>query len=140
MKTIPKNYRKLKSTEVIRKGDLYRLKSDHKSIGLAGRHTFGEMPPVWWLYSFFRRRHVKKDETVMLRFPKTTEKKMPLVEFWYPHGLHDLKRTVTVKVISMGDTYLTGLEYVGESNSTVKWQFKKFRIDRMVGPVKLTFY
>jgi hypothetical protein len=147
------NHRKLNSDEVIRKGDFYRDK--HSGSVRPVRHSIGLVVSHYGTdsYDFFRRKHTKKPAVVVKFTPHRTggdsgtfrkvtatkpeqkTPKMPLVKFKYHSTKHWGAPTErTVKVISMDDTYLIGLDVLEDGGH----QFKRFRIDRIRGNGQVT--
>lgn len=141
------NYRQLQADEIIRRGDLYKNLENNSvqpvkfSVGRTPSHQqyIGE-------YSFYRRLHTKKPvitivskpitATVKIGKPKVTDKtpRFPEVKFAYPSTKRWGAPMVRhVKVISLDDTYLIGLE-VGEDNSH---QFKRFLRSKIRSDIQL---
>ena len=145
-KTIPNNYRQLKSTEPLRKGDLYyrwnwKDRSTKQPIiyrlrgSLYGPPTAGDYRD----YLFFRRRHTKVVAPARRVDPQvgvegSAKVKKVQVEFDYPHEGKVITREV--QLISLDDKYLTGLEIGARWDKEARqwktsYQFKKFRRDRI---------
>ena len=142
------NYRKLKPTEKIRRGDVYVSRGTVNFITPV-KHSIGSTPGARWYsghWDFYRRRHTKKVSVVSTPAPvaapvASTKPKpsVPIVSFVY-HGT--VRR---IQVIKMDDTYLKGLEItqvregrnLGFKN---KYQFKSFRRDGISGHIWLESY
>jgi len=129
--TIPSNYRQLKPTEVVRKGDLYRRESDKAVYPV--RHSVGCVVGSYPsnLYTFWRRRHTKKVVTQSYKTPATAKtdepkKTVTVVSFSYPGSQSHVPRLRTVQLISLDDKYLVGLEVTGDSPGEYKFQFKRY--------------
>jgi hypothetical protein len=139
---IPDNYRKLKSDEIIREGDIYQniinpsiIAKTHNSIGKPVRHYTN--------YIFFRRRHTKQSvsRAVITTKPDATKKPIVIVSFRYPHR-GDWDKFRIVQVISLNEKYLVGLERTEEDNGKYSYQFKKFLRNRISssGAIQLESY
>ena len=135
------NYRKLKPTEKIRRGDVYVSRGTVNFITPV-KHSIGSTPGSRWYsyWDFYRRRHTKKVSVVSTPAPvaapvASTKPKpsVPIVSFVY-HGT--VRR---VQVIKMDDTYLKGLE-ITRLDRKNKYQFKSFRRDGISGHIWLESY
>jgi hypothetical protein len=138
MNKIPANYRQLKPTETLRKGDLYHQKSGNQSIDIMPADS-DRSAGSWTDYVFFRRRHtavkpvakpVAKTLTQPVKVATKGDKKL-VVTFIYPSRKtgKDIERTV--QVISLTREYLTGLEITNvwsdeNLDYLPRYQFKKF--------------
>lgn len=136
MKPIPKNFRRLKTNEVIKPGDWYieRKHGDNRGLVTNAMYFVTKVRnhPV---YTFWRKRikiTVKLMSHPVVVKTSTTKPaaKIPIVQFQYPHaGTGLLKRIV--HVISYDSEYLTGLERIrgwnGVGDHVIKYQFKKFK-------------
>lgn len=142
MKQIPNNFRRLKNNEKLRNRDLCK---NGEYIHEVGHHAWDSMPKAWSGYTFFRKRVRDVTPAITIRIPrpvtpKTTAPKIPIVQFQYPHvGIGIISRVV--HVISYDHKYLTGLERIrgenGVGDYTPRYQFKKFKTNRIVGTVHL---
>jgi hypothetical protein len=139
MMKIPENYRKLKPAEYINPGDYYESKEEN-DVGIM--HHEGGLVSAYSHYNFYRRRHVKKvtravrqtsADAVINQVAKDIVKKTPVavVTFGYPHKDYGTEHR-TVQLISLDDTYLTGLEITSNVRyGKTKYQFKKFLRSRI---------
>lgn len=151
---IPLNVRKLKPSEFLRKGDWF-FDNDTKMVQQMSNDndlTAGDWPN----YSFFRRKHTAKKKLgikqisdgvdklneasnkITKAFAPTYSKlatvekqdgvKHVYVRFQYPSSEYGYLKVRDVQVISMDETYLTGLEKsdTTKENGKYKWSFKKF--------------
>lgn len=141
------NHRQLQADEIIRKGDLYKNLANGRiqPVKFSIKHTPGEQAYIGE-YNFYRRLHIRKPvitivskpitATVKIGKPKVTDKtpRFPEVKFAYPSTKRWGAPMVRhVKVISLDDTYLVGLE-VGEDNSH---QFKRFLRSKIRSDIQL---
>lgn len=147
------NHRQLKGDEIIREGDLYKDLSSGKVDKV--NHSVGHTPNrqiYIGTYNFYRRLHTKKPKTVSGRSvtvsPLSSDIKVmqvknvgtkptprfPEVKFAYPSTKGWGAPLVrNVKVISLDDTYLVGLEVQTEGGH----QFKRYRVDKIRGDIQL---
>jgi len=144
------NHRQLKIGEIICKGDFYNRRGINDTYHPV-KYSIGNTVNLtdYFLYSFWRRRHTKKLSSLTnvirhlnkLATPskaKVEKKNVAIVNFGYPsrdgyiHGR-------LVQVIGMDDDYLWGLEITKQPDGT-KYQFKKFRQDKMTTSIILKSY
>jgi hypothetical protein len=143
--TIPNNYRQLKPNEIVRKGDLYRQERGGQVFPV--KNSLGCFVGSYLSLTFWRRRHVKKSQLVVVptNFPyhikpkrltqlhnrikkvvtsstktETPKKNVTIVSFGYNY------KSRQVQLISLDSKYLVGLEITRDDWSRYKYQFKKF--------------
>ena len=123
---IPSNYRRVKSNDRIRVGDMFRGKLMSNFTGVVSNGV-GYLAKLYPEYTIWRARigtenNIIPTAKIDLKTPPsfTTEKKnVAVVSFYY----NDTHRTV--QLVSFDDTYLKGLEItVGKDKP--KYQFKCF--------------
>jgi len=129
MKTIPKNYRKLKSNETLRKGDLYYYKVPDRIIRMS--HNSNNHVSDFPQHHFFRRSHVKV--SVKANVVIQPKKNVPIVYFGY-NG-----KTRRVQIISCDKNYLKGLEMTWNGEK-YKYQFKSYLTRNISDTVQLDSY
>ena len=137
--TIPNNYRQLKATEKLLRGDLYH------------RLPNGDVQKLRWNnpvpasnypnHSFWRRRHTKYVPPIGVAQDTFRKTKRVQVEFDYPHDGCVITREV--QLVSLDDKYLTGLEIINGWDIKVRkyktiYKFKKYRRDRIKGGIYLS--
>ena len=131
---IPSNYRQVKSTDTVRKGDIYRNKTDLNDVGYA-RYTIGRIAGSRPDYTFWRARKASKVTPQVASpapaKPSTSKKIVALVAFEYPKKNGGVRLRV-VQVISLDANYLTGLEKNWTPDG-YKYQFKRYLRSKIVG-------
>ena len=96
--SIPSNYRKLKSHEIVREGDLYQHVNNH-SIAHRVKYSIGNPAGNYVYYTFWRRRHVKATNTQPAK-TDAPKKAAAIVSFNYPDSHSHAVKGRTVQVIS----------------------------------------
>ena len=140
------NYRQLKPAEIIRAGDLYDNKSG-VSNPTPVKHSIGKTPNDGYsYYTFWRRRHTKKQSTTLTpptaaqlsAQPPVKDGKPVLVVSFYYHGTRR-----TVHVIKFDNRYLKGLEITQtgrRENYKPRYQFKSFLRDGIQDHITIESY
>ena len=131
---ITSNYRQVKSSDIVRKGDIYRNKTDFNDIGYA-RYSIGRPASNNSGYTFWRPRKNAK-VTPQAAAPAapakpSTKKIVALVAFEYPRKNGSVKLRV-VQLISLDSDYLVGLEKNWTPDG-YKYQFKRYCRNKIVG-------
>lgn len=137
MNKIPSNWRKLKTNEKFRKGDLcHRAAPDRVAVDWDCNETIKQFHKTNPKYVFYRKRvkplkSNKTDFKNLVLVPKKDTNNntvVTLVGFEYPDSKLTFLRHRTVQVISMDNRYLVGLERSNNTkeNGKYSWQFKKY--------------
>jgi hypothetical protein len=127
---IPVNYRQLKPTEIVRKGDFYRQEWDGSAIPV--KNSIGKLVGSYssHTYTFWRRRHTKAVVSpAKVATPAKTDKPqktVTVVSFSYPGSQSHIPRLRTVQLISLDDKYLVGLEVTGDHPGSYTFKFKRY--------------
>lgn len=140
---IPYNYRRVKTNELLRNGDVYYCKNtmyfaDRSLYGTLeiGDNAIGLIARTFRRHCFFRKRkqdHVsptpalKQAVTIHAAMVAKPTVKKVTVSFPYPNKDTCGFRYRVIELLTMDDTYIAGVE----RNAEGKYQFKKFLRSRI---------
>jgi len=152
MNNIPSDWRKLKTNEFFRVGDLCHPAvegmtfHDGTRVDWNATHSIKVYNVLQSKTVFYRKRvrptKVAPDKVVSdKRSSTTTQEKVVMVKFQYPDSKNFQFRQRDVQLISINTDYVVGLEYSPRNEAGSRWKFKKFLRRRIPnGDVVVTYY